>query len=298
MALNRSRRILATLLLVVAALWGARAQEFALPSAPNSVKFAVIGDSGTGEPAQYQLANQMARVHATFRVRPGPHARRQHLRRPGAAGPRQQVLEAVQGAARCGRQVLCVPGQPRQSRATVSTRCATWAASGTTPTRRRTSGSSRSTATSSIRSNWPGSRTRLKNSPEDWKICYFHHPLYSNGGTHGSSVDVRVAARAAVRRLWRQRRLFRPRPHLRTPHAAEGDLLLRGGRRGQLRKGDTNRSATTAKAFDQDLSFMLVEIDGDQLSFQAISRTGTDGRFRHHPRQARPGTGASAPSQP
>ena len=43
---------------------------------------------------------------------------------------------------------------------------------------------------------------------------------------------------------------------------------------GQLRKGDTNRSAMTAKAFDQDQSFMLVEIDGDQLSFQAISRTG------------------------
>ena len=27
---------------------------------------------------------------------------------------------------------------------------------------------------------------------EDWKICYFHHPLYSNAGRHGSSVDLRV----------------------------------------------------------------------------------------------------------
>jgi hypothetical protein len=30
----------------------------------------------------------------------------------------------------------------------------------------------------------------------------------------------------------------------------------------------------TAVAFDQAETFMLVEIDGNQLSFQAISRTG------------------------
>ena len=34
-------------------------------------------------------------------------------------------------------------------------------------------------------------------------------------------------ARAAVREVRRQRGLFRPRPHLRTDQAAEGDLLLR-----------------------------------------------------------------------
>ena len=47
------------------------------------------------------------------------------------------------------------------------------------------------------------------------------------------------------------------------------------GAAGELRKGDTKRSAMTAKAFDQDQSFMLVEIDGNLLSFQAISRAGT-----------------------
>jgi hypothetical protein len=30
----------------------------------------------------------------------------------------------------------------------------------------------------------------------------------------------------------------------------------------------------TAAAFDQDQAFMLVEIEGDQLSFETISRTG------------------------
>jgi hypothetical protein len=31
----------------------------------------------------------------------------------------------------------------------------------------------------------------------------------------------------------------------------------------------------TAKAFDQDQNFMLVEIDGNLLTFQAVSRAGT-----------------------
>ena len=42
------------------------AQELALPAAPTSVKFAVIGDSGTGDPEQYQVADQMTRFHAKF----------------------------------------------------------------------------------------------------------------------------------------------------------------------------------------------------------------------------------------
>jgi len=60
------------------------------------------------------------------------------------------------------------------------------------------------------------------------------------------------------------------------------------GAGGQLRKGDTNRSATTAMAFDQDQSFMLVEIDGNQLSFQTISRTGTTVDSGTIQRQIRP----------
>ena len=32
----------------------------------------------------------------------------------------------------------------------------------------------------------------LRDAREEWKICYFHHPLYSNAARHGSSVDLRV----------------------------------------------------------------------------------------------------------
>ena len=60
------------------------------------------------------------------------------------------------------------------------------------------------------------------------------------------------------------------------------------GASGQLRKGDTRRSAMTAKSFDQDMSFMLVEIDGNRLSFQVVSRTGATVDSGTIERQARP----------
>jgi hypothetical protein len=45
------------------------------------------------------------------------------------------------------------------------------------------------------------------------------------------------------------------------------------GSAGQLRKGNIKSSAMTAKAFDQGQSFM--QIEGNLLSFQAISRADT-----------------------
>src|SRR5882757_5279229 len=59
-------RLLTTLCLASVALWSVTAQELALPSAPNSLKFAVIGDSGSGDSEQYAVANQMARFRGIF----------------------------------------------------------------------------------------------------------------------------------------------------------------------------------------------------------------------------------------
>jgi hypothetical protein len=46
------------------------------------------------------------------------------------------------------------------------------------------------------------------------------------------------------------------------------------GAGGQLRRGNLRPTDETAAYFDQDQSFMRVEIAGDSLFFQAISRTG------------------------
>src|SRR6267142_3013986 len=42
------------------------AQSVPLPSQPDSLKFAVIGDSGTGDQPQYDVGQQMANARARF----------------------------------------------------------------------------------------------------------------------------------------------------------------------------------------------------------------------------------------
>ena len=54
----------------------------------------------------------------------------------------------------------------------------------------------------------------------------------------------------------------------------KGIYYFTSGAAGQLRKGDTRHTSTNAASYDQDQSFMLVEVDGNQMSFQTISRTG------------------------
>jgi hypothetical protein len=41
-----------------------------------------------------------------------------------------------------------------------------------------------------------------------------------------------------------------------------------------LRPGNLRKTALTAAGYDQDRTFMLVEVAGDELHFQTISRTG------------------------
>jgi 3',5'-cyclic AMP phosphodiesterase CpdA len=47
----------------------------------------------------------------------------------------------------------------------------------------------------------------LESSSDDWKIAYFHHPLYSSGKTHGSDLDLRRVLEPLFIRYKRQRRL-------------------------------------------------------------------------------------------
>jgi hypothetical protein len=54
----------------------------------------------------------------------------------------------------------------------------------------------------------------------------------------------------------------------------EGITYFVEGASGSLRAGNLKKTALTAVGYDQDRSFMLVEIAGDELHFQTISRTG------------------------
>ena len=56
---------------------------------------------------------------------------------------------------------------------------------------------------------------------------------------------------------------------------SDGTLRAWGaGNSGQLRLHDLKSSVDTVKGFDTDRTFGMVEIAGDQLYFQTVSRTG------------------------
>jgi len=116
----------------------------------------------------------------------------------------------------------------------------------------------------------------LSGSREDWKISYFHHPLYSSGARHGSEVDLRTRLEPlfmehGVSVVFAGHEHFYER--LKPQH---GIYYFTSGGAAKLRSGNIRRDSTlTAKGFDTDRSFMLVEIAGEEMHFQAIARSGT-----------------------
>jgi hypothetical protein len=115
----------------------------------------------------------------------------------------------------------------------------------------------------------------LSGSTSDWKISFFHHPLYSSARTHGSALE----SRAILEPLFVKYGVsaaFSGHDHVyeRIKPQKGGIVYWVSGAGGSLRKGDIRPTAMTAKGFDRDYHFMIVEIAGDDLYFQAISRTG------------------------
>ena len=117
-------------------------------------------------------------------------------------------------------------------------------------------------------------REQLRESGSTWKIAYFHHPLYTSGRYRGGARALRLALE---------------------PILVDGDVdvVLSGhehlyerivpqhgisyfvsGAAGSLRRGDMRPTAITARGFDEDYHFMLMEVSGPELFFQAITRTG------------------------
>jgi predicted phosphodiesterase len=114
----------------------------------------------------------------------------------------------------------------------------------------------------------------LQNSGSDWKICYFHHPLYSSGATHGSATELRLLLEPLFVKYGVQV-VFAGHEHVyERVKPQKGTYYFTEGASGELRKGNLRKTDLTAVGYDQDRSFMLVEIAGDELYFQTISRTG------------------------
>ena len=116
----------------------------------------------------------------------------------------------------------------------------------------------------------------LTASVSKWKIAFFHHPIYSSGGKHGSEVDLR----AIVEPLFIKHGVsvvFAGHEHFyERLKPQKGIQYFTSGGGAKLRAGNIVTGPMTAKGFDTDLSFMLVEIDGDEMHFQTLSRSGRE----------------------
>ena len=116
----------------------------------------------------------------------------------------------------------------------------------------------------------------LQASRAPWKIAFFHHPLYSSGGRHGSEKDLRRLLEPLLIRYGVQV-VFSGHDHVyERVKPQHGITYFVCGSSGELRRGNLDkRSDLTAAGFDLDRAFMLVDIADDTLHFQAISRTNT-----------------------
>jgi hypothetical protein len=245
-----------------------------LPNKAGSVKFAVIGDNGTGSRAQYELAEQMVRARGRFafdfvlmlgdnfygRQRPADLVDK--FERPykplidagvtfhAAIGNHDEPHTVNYAPLNMGGQRYYTYTRPRVRFFVLDTNSlepkqVAWFAGA------------------------------LETATEDWKIAYFHHPLYSNAGRHGSNTELRLLLEPLLLKHGVSV-VFAGHDHIYERLVPQkGITHFVSGSGGQLRRGDLQRSASSAAGYDQDQTFMLVEIDGNDMSFEAISRTGT-----------------------
>lgn len=116
--------------------------------------------------------------------------------------------------------------------------------------------------------------SELQSSTELWKIVVFHHPLYSSGRTHGSSLSLRstleplfVKYRVSVVLTGHDHTYERIKPQQGITHFVLGSA-------GELRRGDLAKTDMTAFGFDSDNAFFVAEIVDNTMYFNAVSRLG------------------------
>src|SRR5688572_19867876 len=114
----------------------------------------------------------------------------------------------------------------------------------------------------------------LAASGSDWKVAFFHHPLYSSGGTHGSAdlqrellepIFLKHGVNVAI--MGHEHFYERVKPQ-------KGVAYFIVGSSAKLRKGDLRKSALTMYGNDSDYTFMMAEIVGDEMYFQVVSDKG------------------------
>jgi len=247
--------------------------QITLPNRDDSVKFAVAGDAGTGDTGQWDVARQMAGCHQVFKfdfvIMPGDNlygSENPNDYSRKFEEPYKPLLDAgVAFYAALGNHDK--PAQRLYKNFHMNGERYYKFDKG-----KATFLALDSTYMSPDQLSW--AEKELSGSDKPWKIVFFHHPLYSSGRTHGSDVELRKVLEPlfinhGVDAVFAGHEHF----YQRIKPQKEVHYFISGAA-GQLRRGDVEQSPLDAAHFDQDNSFMLVEIAGDTMYFQSISRTG------------------------
>jgi hypothetical protein len=258
--------------------------RLALPNRRGSVKFAVIGDSGRGTPPQHEVARQMVVWREQFPydlvLMLGDNIYDSHTPEDYVAkfeAPYKALLDAGvtfrasignhDDAAQIHYEKFNMGGQRYYSfrRSEVSLEGGV-AGAGV----RFFALDSRTLDDAQL--EWL--RQGLKGSGSRWKLVFFHHPIYTSGRYDAGARTLRAALEpilvdgdADVVLSGHEHFYERTLPQ-------RGILYFVSGAAGSLRPDDIRQTPLTARGFDSDYSFMLMEATGDELYFQAISRRG------------------------
>jgi predicted phosphodiesterase len=244
-----------------------------LPVKPNSVRFAVIGDSGTGDAQQHEVARTMQSFHDRF---PFEFVLMLGDNIYGTNNPRAyktKFEEPYQALLSSGIKFYAALGnhdEPDQRLYKPFNMDG----------KRYYSFRKGDVRFLALDSNYMSSeqiswlRKELSNSPPRWTICYFHHPLYSGARFHGPDLDLRKQLEPILSEAGVDVVLSGHEHVYERLKPQNGIAYFVMGSGGELRRGDLRQSPNTAKGYDADRAFVLMEVAGDDLYFQAISRTG------------------------
>ena len=273
---TRSAAVALAVFLLAPALWRVSAQDLKLPNASGSVKFAVIGDSGSGSREQFEVGAQMAKYRGVFKydrvIMLGDNIyggqTPADLDKKFAQPYKALINAGVKFSAALGNhdsqenrkyKPFGMDGQRYYTYTMDNVRFFVLDTDQLDPAQMK----------------WfEDELKKSQDAKDEWKICYFHHPLYSSGGTHGSDLNLRVVLEPLFVK-YGMNVVFAGHDHIYERMLPQkGIYYFVSGNAGQLRKGDFKRAAFTAAGYDQDMTFMLIEISKTSMAFQCITRTG------------------------
>jgi hypothetical protein len=115
----------------------------------------------------------------------------------------------------------------------------------------------------------------LAKDTSKWKVAFFHHTPYSSGKQHGSDTSLREVIEPLFVKHGVNLVLSGHEHFYERIKPQKGIYYFISGAGGKLREGGIKaNSLLTEKSYDKDLHFMLFELVDQDLHFQVISRTG------------------------